>query len=136
MNILAFFMIKPNLGELSMLNGVEELNDADVVASAQSIISKGGAEVIVVSRGAAGASLITKDEVYNCSSPTVRRRSTVGAGDTMVAAMVLAMSKNYEWLDVLRYGVAAGTATTMNSGTELCKKNDVERLFSYIKKYG
>ena len=130
------FMIKPNLGELSMLNGVEELNDADVVASARSIINKGGAEVIVVSMGASGASLVTKDEIFYCPSPAVRKKSTVGAGDTMVAGMVLAMSNKYSWQDVLRYGVAAGTATTMNSGTELCKKNDVDRLFSYLKKYG
>ena len=130
------FMIKPNLGELSMLNGVEELNDADVVTSARSIINKGGAEVIVVSMGASGASLVTKDEIFYCPSPAVRKKSTVGAGDTMVAGIVLAMSNEYSWQDVLRYGVAAGTATTMNSGTELCKKNDVDRLFSYLKKYG
>ena len=130
------YMIKPNLGELSMLNGVEELNDDDVVASARSIINKGGAEVIVVSMGASGASLVTKDEIFNCPSPAVRKKSTVGAGDTMVAGMVLAMANKYTWQDVLRYGVAAGTATTMNSGTELCKKNDVDRLFSYLKKYG
>ena len=130
------FMIKPNLGELSMLNGVEELDDADVVASARSIIDKGGAEVIVVSMGAAGATLVTRDEVFYCPSPTVRKKSTVGAGDTMVAGMVLAMCDKYSLQDVLRYGVAAGTATTMNAGTELCKKNDVERLFSYLKKYG
>ena len=130
------YMIKPNLGELSMLNGVEELNDEDIVTSARSIIEKGGAEVIVVSMGASGACLVTKDATYNCPSPAVRKKSTVGAGDTMVAGMVLAMLNGYPWQDVLRYGVAAGTATTMNSGTELCKKNDVERLFSYLKKYG
>ena len=130
------YMIKPNLGELSMLNGVEELNADDVVASARSIINKGGAEVIVISMGASGASLVTKDEIFNCPSPAVRKKSTVGAGDTMVAGMVLAMANKYTWQDVLRYGVAAGTATTMNSGTELCKKNDVDRLFSYLKKYG
>jgi 6-phosphofructokinase 2 len=53
----------------------------------------------------------------------------------MVAGMVLAMSKQMEWKDVLRYGIAAGTATTMNPGTELCKKADVERLFTYLKTY-
>jgi 6-phosphofructokinase 2 len=46
------------------------------------------------------------------------------------------MAENKSWKDVLQYGVAAGTATTMNSGTELCKKADVERLFSCLKKYG
>ena len=128
------YMIKPNLGELSMLNGVEELHDADILPAARAIIDKGGAEVIVVSMGASGAMLVTKDEVINSPSPTVKKRSTVGAGDTMVAAMVLAMSNNWGWREVLQFGIAAGTATTMNSGTELCRKHDVDRLFTYLQK--
>ena len=130
------YMIKPNLGELSMLNGVHELHDGDITEAARNIIDKGGAEVIVVSMGASGATLVTRDEVITSPSPTVRKKSTVGAGDTMVAGMVLYMAENKCWKDVLQYGVAAGTATTMNSGTELCKKADVERLFSCLKKYG
>ncbi len=130
------FMIKPNLGELSMLNGVEDLQDDDIVKYARAIIDKKGAQVVVVSMGASGAVLITADEIINSSSPTVRKKSTVGAGDTMVAGMVKAMLQGWEWKDVLKYGIAAGTATTMNSGTELCKKVDVERLFTFLKKYG
>lgn len=130
------YMIKPNLGELSFLHGADELNDGDIITAAKTIIEKGGAEVIVVSLGAAGAMLITKDEVHSSSSPTVKKKSTVGAGDSMVAGMVLAMSNKWNWSDVLRYGIATGTATTMNAGTELCKKTDVERLFEFLKKYG
>ncbi len=130
------FMIKPNLGELSFLHGAEELNDAEIINAAKTIIEKGGAEIIVVSLGAGGAMLITKDEVHNSSSPTVKKKSTVGAGDSMLAGMVMAMSNKWNWSDVLRYGVATGTATTMNAGTELCKKTDVDRLFEFLKKYG
>lgn len=127
------FMIKPNLGELSMLHGVEELEERHMIDAAQDVIRKGGCEVMVVSKGALGASLITKDDVYHSPAPTVKKRSTVGAGDSMVAGMVLALSQGYGWADVLRYGIATGTATTMNPGTELCKKEDVERLFALLK---
>jgi 6-phosphofructokinase 2 len=51
----------------------------------------------------------------------------------MVAGMVLALSRGWSWMDVLQYGIATGTATTMNPGTELCKKEDVERLFRWLK---
>jgi 6-phosphofructokinase 2 len=128
------FMIKPNLGELSMLFGVEELNQEDAVAAAKDIINKGGCEVMVISMGPSGAMLITKDEVFQSPSPTVKRRSTVGAGDSMVAGMVLSLSRGMGWKEVLQYGIATGTATTMNPGTELCKLEDVERLFAYLKK--
>jgi 6-phosphofructokinase 2 len=127
------FMVKPNIGELSNLHGQEELHDADVISAAQSIIDKGGSEVIVISKGASGAMLITKDQIIESPSPIVKRRSTVGAGDSMVAGMVLGLTKNFSWLEVLQYGIASGTATTMNPGTELCKKADVNKLFAALK---
>jgi 6-phosphofructokinase 2 len=36
-------------------------------------------------------------------------------------------------MDVLHYGIATGTATTMNPGTELCKKEDVEKLYHILR---
>jgi len=127
------FMIKPNLGELSNLQGVEELHEEEAYHAAREIINKGGCEVIVISMGASGAMLVTKDEVLTSPSLSVRKRSTVGAGDTMVAGMVLSLAKGCSLLHVLQYGIAAGTATTMNPGTELCKKEDVEKLFNVLK---
>lgn len=127
------FMIKPNLGELSFLSGVEELHEADAIDAAKQIITNGGCEVMVISKGASGAILITKNEVIRSHAPTVKKRSTVGAGDSMVAGMVLALSLGWQLKDVLQYGIATGTATTMNTGTELCKKHDVEKLYQYLK---
>ena len=127
------FMMKPNLGELSSLHGVEELNEDDVVSAAREIISNGGCEVMAVSMGPSGAMLVTKNDVFDSPSPAIRKRSTVGAGDSMVAGMVLALSKGLGWMDVLHYGIATGTATTMNPGTELCKKEDVEKLYAWLK---
>jgi 6-phosphofructokinase 2 len=127
------FMIKPNLGELSFLHGVEELQHEDAIGAAQDIINMGGCEVMAISQGAAGAMLITKDEVFKSHSPTIKRKSTVGAGDSMVAGMVLALSRGWQWMDVLQYGIATGTATTMNPGTELCKKQDVEKLYKLLQ---
>ncbi len=127
------FMIKPNLGELSALHGVEELHREDAIEAARQIISQGGCEVMVISMGPSGAMLITSDDVYQSPSPTVKRKSTVGAGDTMVAGMVLALTRGWDWGDVLKYGIAAGTATTLNAGTELCKLSDVEKLYKHLK---
>lgn len=127
------FLIKPNLGELSFLHGAEELHEADAIEAAKDIINKGGCEIMVISKGASGALLVTKNEVINSPSPTVKRRSTVGAGDSMVAGMVLALSYGWPLSDILQYGIATGTATTMNPGTELCKKEDVELLYKLLK---
>jgi 6-phosphofructokinase 2 len=124
------YLIKPNLGELSAYAGKEYLNMDDAKEIALEIVASGRCEIVVVSMGANGAMLVTKDivEIYN--SPPVERKSTVGAGDSMVAGIVYSLSNNRRITDAVRYGVACGTAATMNPGTELCRKEDVEALYA------
>jgi len=52
----------------------------------------------------------------------------------MVAGIVLALANNMSLLEAAQYGVACGTAATMNPGTELCRKQDADHLFSLIRK--
>lgn len=122
------FLLKPNLGELSELVGQEEVNDETVDVIGRQIISRGQCEIIVVSLGARGAKMITRDAVFDVPSPVVKSVSTLGAGDSMVAGMVLAISQNKPLPEVLRYGVACGTAATLTHGSELCRKENVDWL--------
>ena len=66
------------------------------------------------------------------TSPPAEKKSTVGAGDSMVAGMVLALSRGMSIEDATTYGVACGTAATLNPGTELCKKEDADRFFEQL----
>lgn len=127
------YMIKPNLGELSDLAGQDNLHPDEVPSIARQLIEKGNCEMIIVSMGADGALLVTKDMIQSIRPPVVNIKSTVGAGDSMVAGIVLALSKGKNPEDAARYGVACGTAATMNPGTELCRLKDVEKLYSIIK---
>ena len=76
--------------------------------------------------------LFTKDIKLKASSPKVEKKSTVGAGDSMVAGFVLSLSQGKTFEEALKYGVACGTAATMNPGTELCNKKDADTLFQKI----
>jgi 6-phosphofructokinase 2 len=127
------FMIKPNIGELAKLIGVEKLKVTEVEKAAKILIAKGNAEIIVVSLGAEGGLLITKDKTEFVAAPKVATKSTVGAGDSMVGGMVWALSQNKTLNDVLRWGIACGTAATMNEGTQLFKKGDASLLFQRMK---
>lgn len=128
------FMIKPNLNELAFLYGKEELKKEEIVIAARSIISNKGCEVMVVSMGKEGAILVTKEKDIQIVPPNITIKSTVGAGDSMVAGMVFALSKGMVWNDVLCYGIASGTAATMNEGTALCKNKDIDWLFKEMSK--
>ena len=127
------YLIKPNLGELASLAGVEKIDENEVVSLGKEIIKKGSCEILVVSMGEKGAMLITKNANHHFVPPLVKRKSTVGAGDSMVAGLVLALSKQQSMDEVLKFGIACGTAATMNPGTELCKREDVEMIIQKIK---
>ncbi len=128
------YLLKPNLGELSSLAGKKELQHNEAKDIATDIIAKGKCEVIVISMGAAGAMLVTNKMGEIIIPPTVKRKSTVGAGDSMVAGIVFYLSLGKTLAESIRYGVACGTAATMNSGTALCRKNDADKLYALIKK--
>ncbi len=129
------FLLKPNLGELSALVGREQLELNEVDDAALEIVRKGSCEVMVVSLGPSGALLVTKDGCEHIPSPTVKKQSTVGAGDSMVAGMVWMLSQGKSLKEMARFGVACGTAATMNAGTQLFKKEDVYRLYDWINKH-
>jgi len=126
------FLIKPNVSELAYLAGKQSLGADEIAHEAKQIIRTQKCEIIVVSMGAAGAMLVTRDETILIKPPAVEIKSTVGAGDSMVAGIVFALSRGRSIETAVKYGVACGTATTLNDGTELCHKKDVETLFNQI----
>lgn len=130
------FLLKPNLGELSALAGVESLEMNQVDDAALDIIRQGKCEVVVVSLGPQGALLVTRDGFEHVPAPPAQKKSTVGAGDSMVAGMVWALGAGQSFSNMVRTGVACGTAATMNPGTELFRPEDVERLLNWIREYG
>ncbi len=127
------YLIKPNLAELSSLLGKEGLNIERVDEAAREVINKGKCEVVVVSMGAAGALLVTKNLAMHIMPPAVKIKSTVGAGDSMLAGIVLSLAQNKSIEEAAQYGVACGTAATMNAGTELCRKEDADHLYKLIQ---
>lgn len=128
------YLIKPNVGELAKLIGVERLEMDEVVHAAKSLIEKGSAEIVVVSLGPQGAVLVTASQTEFVPAPNVVKKSTVGAGDSMVGAMTWALSQNKSLKEVVQWGVACGSAATMNEGTQLFKLEDARRLFEWLQK--
>ncbi len=126
------YLLKPNIGELCKLVGVDDLELDLVDEAAQSIIAKGFCEVAVVSLGPGGALLVTKDSYQHFPAPLVKKVSTVGAGDSMVAGMAYSIANGKSLHEMVQLGVACGSAATMNPGSTLFKTADVNRLLKYI----
>lgn len=126
------FLIKPNIGELCKMLGVEWLDKEEVPDAAQQAIRDGFAEIIVVSMGPLGAWMISEDKRYFVDAPQVDKKSTVGAGDSMVAGITFSLEKGRTLREAIQFGVACGSAATMNDGTQLFKKSDAEKLYALI----
>lgn len=123
------YLIKPSLNELASLIGRMPESEREQEGALRELIGAGAAEVIVLSLGAAGALYASGDRLERIAAPSVPMVSAVGAGDSMLGAVVLALAQGRELGDAVRYGVAAGAATVMRPGTQLCLREDVERLF-------
>lgn len=126
------FLLKPNLGELSSLCSVSRITTQNLEALALKFIKEHNCTVLVVSMGPKGAMLVTAKGSEHIPAPTVQHVSSIGAGDSMVAGMVLRLASGDSFSDMVRYGVACGTAATMTPGTQLCKKEDVDKLYQWM----
>ncbi|HZK59825.1 MAG TPA: 1-phosphofructokinase family hexose kinase, partial [Cryobacterium sp.] len=122
------FLVKPSRRELAEHVGATLDTEQSQVDAAAALVADGSAEFVALSLGPAGAVLASKAGIIRLPVPRVHVRSTVGAGDSFVGAFVLRMAQGHDPELAFRSAVAAGTATAMTPGTELCHRDDVERL--------
>ena len=126
------FLIKPNLRELKEVAEHEIEDELQQEDLARHIVSSGQSEVVVISLGVAGALAVTEEGCERLRAPTVSIKSRVGAGDSMVAGIVLSLTRGLSLKDAVIFGVAAGAAAVMTPGTELCRREDAERLYKHM----
>jgi 6-phosphofructokinase 2 len=127
------FLVKPNLRELQELTLAPLSAQAERIGACRGLIATGRAEVVVLTLGADGALLVTRDAAHLARSPQIEPVSTVGAGDSFVGGMVWRLAAGGDIVDAFRYGVAAGCAAVLNPGTELCHAGDVTKLYERIE---
>jgi 6-phosphofructokinase 2 len=124
------YLLKPSLRELQDLVGREIRTACQQEQAARDVIAQGRSEIVVVSLGEEGALLATAERIERFPAIPVEVQGSVGAGDSMLAGIVLGLTRNLPLHDAVRFGMAAGTAALFGFGTELCRRSDVERLYA------
>lgn len=127
------YLIKPNLREFGELVGKELKEESEIEAEALEIVASGGCELLVISLGSAGALFVSRDAVAHMRPPTVKIISKVGAGDSMVAGITLSLARGMAPRDAVLFGIASGAAAVMTPGSELCRREDAERLYKKLR---
>ena len=124
-------LIKPNGDELARLTGRDLRTHAEIAQAARALIVR-GVERVVVSLGAEGALFVDAASVTYGPGIPVPVGSTVGAGDSVVAALALAAARGMTQEETMRLAMAAGAANVMCSGTQPASREDVEALLSRV----
>ena len=126
------FLIKPNLSELQSLCKQASIRYEDIPTIGKKMMEENHIENMIVSLGKEGAILITQNETLHLTPPQVNTVSTVGAGDSMVAGIIHGLSQQWSLIDCAKYGVACGTATTLQPGTALFNTIDIKLLLPEV----
>mgnify|MGYP000196813113 FL=1 len=126
------YLFKPSLRELRDLTGQDLPDQESQVAAAQQLIQSGQAEVVAVSLGVDGALVVSATEYWHARSIPVDVQTTIGAGDSFVAGMVWALSREDSLLKAFQFGMASGAAALLSPGTSLCQAADVHGFLPRI----
>ncbi len=118
------FAIKPNLYELEQYCG-KKLNTINEILSCGREILERGISFLAISLGREGAIFMNQDEAWHAVPDKILCKSTVGAGDSMVAAMCYALSEGLPLKEMAQLATAAGTVTASKEGTEVCHYKEV-----------
>lgn len=125
------FMAKPNQRELEGFVGEPVYTLNDMIKASWKYLDL-GVQNVLISLGSDGAILTDGKESYYCKSASVAVNSTVGAGDCMVAAACVGLTRGVPMHEILRMSVAAGTASVTTSGTNLFYKDKYNEIYAKI----
>lgn len=131
MNVLPFqpYLIKPNHHELGELFNTVVTTAEEVIPYGRELIKK-GARNVIVSLAENGAVLINQEYALVATAPKGEVKSSVGAGDSMVAGFIAMFEKTKSVEEAFRFSIAAGSATAFSFG--LCTREQVENLLPEI----
>ncbi len=124
-------LIKPNELEFSKMLGRPLETDKALIQAAREVVAK-GVEYVVISMGGDGLLGISATEAYKVEVPKIAVRSTVGAGDSVVAGTLMALSSGESFEKAICMGAAFGSAMASTDGTEIPPKALVEEIHAKI----
>lgn len=121
-------LLKPSIRELRECTRRALDTEREQVDAARHLIERGRAKNVLVSRGADAALLVTRSGQCRFPAPNVVARSGVGAGDALVAGVVVGLMRGWSLPEAVRLGMAAGAAMLLTPGTATCRPGDVWSL--------
>lgn len=126
------YMMKPNLQELETAFDVKLNTDEDIISFCKKLIKEYDIKIIIVSMGGEGSLLITDKNVFKAQPIFVTVKSTVGAGDSMIAGMLYGIQNNLILNEAFAYATACGTLAVTKEGTQTFSIDEVKEMIKKV----
>lgn len=126
------FLIKPNLEEFQELTNSHVTSIGTVIEKSKTLLDR--IQYVCVSSIEGGTLLVSRNNIYFGRVPKINILSTVGAGDSMVGAMVSRIYKNAvdDDADILKWGLASAAATLASPGMDLGHRKEILKLYQKV----
>ena len=124
------FIIKPNLLEFRQMCGSDLRTEQSIVKLSRTLSPY--VEHVLVSLGSKGLIYIGREYGYRLSTPAVKVKTTIGAGDTTLAGFIHSLQSGKSTLEAITFAVAAGSASVMLDGTDTVTSKEVEAQISNV----
>lgn len=125
-------LIKPNIDELEGFLGKTLKTEEAIVQAARELIEK-GIKIVVISRGEEGLIWVDKDQVIKAAAVPVAVKSTVGAGDAVVAALVAGLSLGKSEADIVKLAIATAASVVMTEGSKTGSLENLHMLEKQVQ---
>ena len=126
-------VVKPNQSEAERLLNTALITRSQIIDAVRRIKAL-GPKSAVLSLGSRGVIAATSSEgVLEVAPPPIEAVCPIGAGDAMSAAIVWALRKGEPFSEALRWGVAAGTASTKLPGITLANLDQTKEVYPYTQ---
>ncbi len=129
------YLVKPNQYELAQYFGRPLETEEELLEAGRELLKK-GISVVLISLGGDGAIMCRGGGYIRAESLSVPVASTVGAGDSMVAAFAYGMDQGMDFESAFRLSVAAGSAAVTCSGSQAPALELVRELYGQVKLRG
>lgn len=126
------FLIKPNVREAEELLGRPLSSEKDMIEAVNEMVHM-GVKIAVISLGKDGLIAADEHETIKAVPPPVTAVSTVGAGDSAVGGLAIALEGGETLIRACQLAVAMGTAAVLKPGTTLARRADVERILPLVR---
>jgi len=127
-----FTLLRMDGEEAGQVSGRTFATPAELADYGLELVRAGAAEQLVMSMGATGTVGVSATERFFCRPPKLETLSAIGAGDSMVAAIALQLSRGSSLKDAVRHGVAAAGSAVLTPATELCSKAMADEILGQV----